>query len=154
MKTTGSGSSVSLNSSTANHLGIINKNNDSNTSKLLFGILYSLKSISTKLIDEETSPISNALKSFTLGKYRIHYLESLTNLKFILITDIIIDNLQHVLWELYSNYYIKNCVENSLSPVEFKQSTDLKEHELMGKISNYNFIHETDHFLQSLSVFE
>ncbi|KAK6464660.1 Sybindin-like family-domain-containing protein [Scheffersomyces coipomensis] len=145
--------SSSDNNNNSTTVGIVNKNNDSNGSKLLFGILYSLKSMSSKLIDEETSPIPNALKSFTLGKFRIHYFESLTNLKFILITDINIDNLQHILWELYSNYYIKNCIQNSLSPIEFKISDDLKENELTGKINNHNFIHQTDQFLQSLSVF-
>ncbi|KAK6455227.1 Sybindin-like family-domain-containing protein [Scheffersomyces xylosifermentans] len=136
-------------------VGQVNRNNDSNTSKLLFGILYSLKTISSKLIDSEESEsiISNALKSFTIGNYRIHYLESLTRLKFVLVSDNDIDNLQTVLWELYSNYFIRNVVQNSLSPVEFKQSDDIKENETSGKINNSNFINETDDFLQSLPFF-
>lgn len=122
-----------------------NKSNQSNSSQLLFGILYSLKTISLKLIDLEDS-LPNTLKSFTLGQYRVHYFESLTGLKFILVSDLAIDNLQSVLWELYSKYYLKNVVQNSLSPVEFTQVDE------GGRICNERFISETDEFIRGLPV--
>lgn len=145
-----------LDHANASGVGQVNKNNDSNASKLLFGILYSLKTISAKLIDLESeaeTAVANALKSFTIGPYRAHYLESLTRLKFVLVSDDNIDNLQAILWELYSVYYIRNVVHNGLSPIEFKQSDDFKENETVGKISNSGFITETDQFLQSLRFF-
>lgn len=121
--------------------GLINKNNGSDTSQLLFGILYSLKNMSSKLGD---STISNVLKSFSTSKYRIHFMESLTGLKFVLISDNGIDNLQNVLFELYSNFYLRNVVHNALSQVDFKDGET---------ISNRNFIIETDKFLQGLTSF-
>lgn len=130
------------------HSGSINKNNLSDTSQLLFGILYSLKLISAKLIDNEDSAMTNSLKSFTLGTFRCHYLESLTGLKFVLTTDVLIDNLQNILWELYSNYYLNNVVRNGFSPVEFKP-----ESEEYSKINNSSFITQTDAFLESLPSF-
>lgn len=126
----------------ANDNGTINKNNQSDGAKLLFGMLYSLKNMASKLGDGD---MNNLLKSFSTSKYRTHFLESATGLKFVLISDTSIDNLQNVLWELYSNYYVKNIAFNSLSAVDFKEDE---------KISNSNFIVETDKFLQSLAVFQ
>ncbi|CUM64784.1 uncharacterized protein PRCAT00002395001 [Priceomyces carsonii] len=124
-----------------NDQGLVNKNNESDTSKLLFGILYSLKNISSKLGNAE---IGNNLKSFSTARFRIHYLESASGLKFVLVSDNGVDNLQNVLWELYSNYYLNNIVFNALSPVDFQFDE---------RISNSNFIRETDEFLESLKAF-
>lgn len=133
--------------------GSINKLNNSDTSKLLFGMIYSLKNILTKLagsggFDESgtrNENILNFLKSFSTNDFRIHYYESMTNLKFILISNSEIDNLQNILWELYSNYYVKHISFNYLSAVDFKSEDD--------KINNSSFISETDNFLKSLPVF-
>ncbi|KAL6452767.1 BET5 Trafficking protein particle complex subunit BET5 [Candida maltosa Xu316] len=124
--------------------GQINKNNDSNSSKLLFGILYSLKTISNKLVDESSI---NQLKSFNLGQFKIHFYESLSNFKFILITNVEVEELSSVLFQLYSEYFIKYVVENGLSPVEFSETGEYS------KINNGRFIEETDKYLQSLSIF-
>lgn len=146
--------------------GSINKNNNSNSSQLLFGILYSLKTISSKLVDRDVEycnseekgtdplmPSANVLKSFTLGQFRIHYYESVTQLKFIIISDNQIDNLQNVLWELYSKYYLKHVVHNTFLPVEFKIADEGAQQDGFDKINNSNFINETDRFIQGLSVF-
>lgn len=125
----------------ANDHGSINKNNLSHSSKLLFGTLYSLKNMASKLGD---SDMNNLLKSFSTANFRAHYMESATGLKFVIISDNSVDNLQNVLWELYSNYYVKNIAFNSLSVVDFKENE---------KISNGNFIAGTDRFLQSLPVY-
>ena len=146
--------------------GSINKNNNSNSSQLLFGILYSLKTISSKLVDKDidyygsedqtAAPLfssANVLKSFSFGQFRIHYFESLTQLKFIIISDNQIDNLQNVLWELYSKYYLKNVVQNTFLPVEFKIPDDGIQADGFDKINNSNFINETDGFIQGLPAF-
>lgn len=139
--------------------GSINKNNNTDISKLLFGIIYSLKNISSKLAgdssnsnnNDESNEITNKtftnfLKSFSTNQFRIHYYESMTNLKFILISDNSIDNLQNILWELYSNYYVKYISLNYLSPVDFKSEND--------KINDNLFINETDNFLKNLPIFD
>lgn len=127
--------------------GDVNTDNESDMAKLLFGVLYSLKNISSKLGDGSNPSSSNFnyLKSFSTSTYRIHFMETLTNLKFVLITDNLIDDLQQILWELYSNYYLNNVTLNPLSPVDFKETE---------KITNRNFINQTDQFLQSLPIFE
>ncbi|KAI5950195.1 hypothetical protein CANMA_005385 [Candida margitis] len=133
--------------------GQINKNNDADNSKLLFGILYSLKTIAAKLVLEDS--VLNELKQLTIGQYRIHFWESLTRFKFVIITDIQVQSLQQELWQLYSHFFIRYVVENALSPVEFKWKDDdsLQENEIYGKINNGRFIQETDRYLKSLSIF-
>lgn len=133
--------------------GQINKNNDADNSKLLFGILYSLKTIATKLVSDDSAP--NELKQLTIGQFRIHFWESLTRFKFVIITDLQVQSLQHELWQLYSHFFIKYVVENALLPVEFKWKDDdtLRENEIYGKINNGKFIQETDQYLRSLPIF-
>ncbi|RLV94122.1 Trafficking protein particle complex subunit BET5 [Spathaspora sp. JA1] len=129
--------------------GLINKNNTSHSSKLLFGILYSLKSIATKLISE------NQLNSFTLGQsFRFHFWESLTSYKFVIVTGYDVDDMQPVLDRLYS-LFVSCVVSNGLSPVEFKWSDDGEKLENSGYsvIANNSFVDETDRYLQSLSIY-
>lgn len=126
--------------SQTNDLGAVNKNNDSDMTQLLFGMLYSLKSLSLKLGGTDSL---NLLRSFSTGHYRVHFLETLSNYKFALVSDLATDNLQANLWELYSNIFVKTVVFNALSPVEFGEN----------KISNSNFITESDNYLKALPMF-
>lgn len=122
------------------NLGSVNKNNTSDTAKLLFGLIHSLKNLSSKL---STSDTPNLLRSFSTGSYRVHYLESLTSFKFVLLSDLDTENLQPQLWDLYSSVFLKTVVFNALSPMEFGD----------GKISNASFIQQSDKYLQALPVF-
>lgn len=126
--------------------GQINKSNDSNSSKLLFGILYSLKTISNKLANDEETEM-NELKSFTIGSFKVHFWESLSRFKFVIVTNGEVSQLSDVLFELYLNYFIKYVVKNGLMPVEFTAEGEYS------KINNGKFIEETDNYLQSLSIF-
>lgn len=118
----------------------MNKNNNSDTAKLLFGLIYSLKNLSSKLA---TSDSQNLLRSFSTGAYRVHFLESLSNYKFVLLSDLDTENLQNALWDLYSTVFLKTVVHNALSPVEFGEN----------RISNASFIQQSDNYLLALPVF-
>jgi len=91
----------------------------------------------------------------TIGQFRIHFWESLTRFKFVIISDLQVQSLQHELWQLYSQFFIKYVVENALLPVEFKWKDDdtLRENEIYGKIHNDRFIQETDKYIKSLPIF-
>lgn len=118
--------------------GSINKNNDSDSSKLLFGVMYSLKNIASKLGDSET--VFNNMRSFSTGSMRVHMMELATGLRFVLVSGLEVDNLQGVLRELYTNHYLKWVVYNGLSPVEMGSQ----------KIGGA-FVSETDKYLQAIS---
>lgn len=122
-------------------VGSVNKNNDSDMAKLLFGLLYSLKNLSQKLGSDPES--TNLLRLFSTGTYRIHFLESLSNFKFVLVSDLATENLQPQLWRLYSSIFLNTVVYNALSPVEFGEL----------KIQNSSFIKESDAFLTALPNF-
>ncbi|OBA21066.1 hypothetical protein METBIDRAFT_11644 [Metschnikowia bicuspidata var. bicuspidata NRRL YB-4993] len=134
--------------------GTVNKNNDSDMAQLLFGVVYSLKSLSAKLGATESSdnlgsdpgalpPAANTLRSFSTGHYRVHFLESLSNFKFALVTDLQVDNLQAQLWELYSTVFVGHVLRNALAPVEFGTS----------KLNSAEFTSLSDAYLSSLPVF-
>lgn len=73
----------------------------------------------------------------------MHFLESLTNYKFVLLSDLDTEDLQPELWNLYSSVFVKTVVRNALSPVEFGEN----------RISNASFIQQSDTYLQALPVF-
>ncbi|CAH2353990.1 trafficking protein particle complex subunit Bet5p [[Candida] railenensis] len=126
--------------------GAVNKSNESDASKLLFGLIYSLKNISTKLgTQANTTQSQNLLKSFATQNYRIHLYETASGLRFALISDVGLDNLQAVLHRIYTEIYLRTVVHNSLSPIDFRAGE---------KISNSNFILEVDSLIQGLSVFQ
>lgn len=78
--------------------------------------------------------------SFRTGQYKLHYYETATNIKFVMLTDIATQNMRNVLHQIYVNLYVEygmscfNClclvglvgvvaddclvVKNPLSPVE------------------------------------
>lgn len=123
-----------------NDPGLVNKSNDSDMAKLLFGMVYSLKNLSVKLGPDDSF---NVLRSFSTSHYRIHFSESLSNFKFALVSDLEVENLQDALWHLYREVFVKTVVHNALSPVEFGD----------GKISNVSFTRACDNFLRSLPQF-
>ena len=58
--------------------------------------------------------------SFRTGEYKLHYYETPTNLKFVMLTDTKTNNLRVVLHQIYVNLYVEYVVKNPLSPVEHK----------------------------------
>lgn len=124
-----------------NDPGSVNKSNESDMAKLLFGMVYSLKNLSLKLGPEDSF---NILRSFSTCHYRIHFSESLSNFKFALISDLSVENLQDALWHLYSNVFVNTVVLNALSPVEFGETY----------ISNTSFTRASDNYLRTLPQFQ
>lgn len=140
--------------------GSINKNNNSNETKLLFGMFHSLKTVTSKLVNQDDVQLEkNVLKSFSFGQYKVHFYESLTELKFVILTDISVTNLDSILWTIYSVYYLKNIVYNPLSNVEFtifvhdSKTKNSKKKKDQFYIDDPNFIEETDDYLKSLHFF-
>ncbi|KAI9850478.1 MAG: TRAPP subunit bet5 [Thelocarpon superellum] len=81
--------------------------------KLIFGTIFSLRNMVRKLGGPEDSFIS-----YRTGQYKLHYYETPTNLKFVMLTDTKTNNLRIVLHQIYVNLYVEYVVKNPLSPVE------------------------------------
>ncbi|CCX11804.1 Longin-like domain-containing protein [Pyronema domesticum] len=81
--------------------------------KLVFGVVFSLRNMVRKLSGPEDNFVS-----YRTGSYKLHYYETATNLKFVMLTDVKMSNLRVVLHQIYVNLYVEYVTKNPLSPVE------------------------------------
>jgi hypothetical protein len=72
--------------------------------KLVFGVVFSLRNMTRKLTDEDS------FVSYKTSKYRLHYYETPSNLRFVLLTDPGLDNQLVVLKQIYVSYYLEYVV--------------------------------------------
>ncbi|KAG7834238.1 hypothetical protein KL943_003534 [Ogataea angusta] len=133
--------------------GTVNTQNNNNTSKLLFGTLFSLRKIAVSLCtpqaetqqEEEfnTSNLNNfnTLQSFHTLNYKCHYYETMNGLRFVVVTHPAARNLQSSLIEIYHSIYLPTIVRNPLAPVEYRADE---------VISNDRFVHAIDEYWTSL----
>ncbi|KAG7890075.1 hypothetical protein KL936_002749 [Ogataea polymorpha] len=148
--------SSTLNSQKAQDLiqkGTVNTQNNNNTSKLLFGTLFSLRKIAVSLCtpqaetpqEEEFNASNlnsfNSLQSFHTLNYKCHYYETMNGLRFVVVTHPAARNLQSSLVEIYHSIYLPAIVRNPLMPVEYREDE---------VISNERFIRAIDEYWTSL----
>lgn len=56
--------------------------------------------------------------SYRTGEYKLHYYETPTNMKFVMLTDIETKNLRLYLHQIWANLFVEYVVKNPLSPIE------------------------------------
>ncbi|KAF2151212.1 trafficking protein particle complex 1 [Myriangium duriaei CBS 260.36] len=81
--------------------------------KLIFGSVFSLRRMVRQLGGEDDSFLS-----YRTGEYKLHYFETPTSLKFVMLTDTRIGNMRTVLHQIWANLYVEYVVKNPISPVE------------------------------------
>ncbi|KAL8710910.1 MAG: hypothetical protein Q9220_004509 [cf. Caloplaca sp. 1 TL-2023] len=81
--------------------------------KLVFGTVFSLRNMIRKLGGQDDNFIS-----YRTGHYKLHYYETPTSLKFVMVTDTKTNNLRIVLHQIYVSLYVEYVVKNPLSPAE------------------------------------
>ncbi|EXJ88243.1 hypothetical protein A1O1_05173, partial [Capronia coronata CBS 617.96] len=84
-----------------------------NDAKLVFGTVFSLRNIVRKLGGEDDSFLS-----YRTSQYKLHYYETPTNIKFVMLTDTKSGSMRIALQQIYVNCYVEFVVKNPLSPVE------------------------------------
>ncbi|KAJ5081355.1 hypothetical protein NUU61_009619 [Penicillium alfredii] len=82
-------------------------------SKLVFGTVFSLRNMVRKLGGEEDNFIS-----YTTSQYKLHYYETPTNIKFVMLTDLKSPSMHIALQQIYINLFVEYVVKNPLSPTE------------------------------------
>uniref|UniRef100_A0A8C4X1N9 Trafficking protein particle complex subunit n=1 Tax=Eptatretus burgeri TaxID=7764 RepID=A0A8C4X1N9_EPTBU len=96
--------------------------------KLMYGMLFSLKSFIKKL---SPTDVKEGFLSYQTSKYKLHYYETPTGIKIVMNTDIAVGNVRDVLQRAYSTIYVDFVVRNPLcsldEPIQselFKQKID------------------------------
>ncbi len=82
-----------------------------NRYKLIFGLLFSMKSFVKNITPNRTVDF---FKSFTTSNYKLHYAEFLNGLRFVCITTLIKGDLTSNLKEIFSAFYVNFISKNVL----------------------------------------
>jgi hypothetical protein len=77
--------------------------------KLIFGLLFSMKSFIKNL---STRKNEDSLKAYSTNSYKLHYLELLNGLRFLLLTKPMKQDLNNLLKEIYSSLYVTFISKN------------------------------------------
>ncbi|KAJ4353162.1 Trafficking protein particle complex subunit BET5 [Ascochyta clinopodiicola] len=81
--------------------------------KLIFGLVFSLRNMVTKL-----GGTDDTFLSYRTGEYKLHYYETPTRMKFVMLTDTKVPNLRQYLYQIWANLYVEYVVKNPLAPTE------------------------------------
>jgi hypothetical protein len=81
--------------------------------KLIFGLVFSLRNMVTKL-----GGADDTFLSYRTGDYKLHYYETPTRMKFVMLTDTKVPNLRQYLYQIWANLYVEYVVKNPLAPTE------------------------------------
>ncbi|KAK9459064.1 Longin-like domain-containing protein [Lipomyces oligophaga] len=108
--------------------------------KLVFGVVFSLRNIVSKLSGEK-----EAFFTYKTSKYRLHFFETLTNLRFVMITDLSVEGVRPILEQIYAGLFVEYVVKNPLSP---------PEHIGGEGVNNELFSLGLDRFLRPLAIFD
>jgi len=105
-----SGSSVTSNGeATTGRKGMSHSDDE----KLIFGLVFSLRNMVQKLGGED-----DTFLSYRTGEYKLHYYETPTRMKFVMLTDTKQNNMRPYLHQIWANLYVEFVVKNPLAPTE------------------------------------
>ncbi|CCH59448.1 hypothetical protein TBLA_0B06230 [Henningerozyma blattae CBS 6284] len=124
--------------------GIINAKQNEETSKLLYGVIFSLRSVTRQLSSDSKQ---SDIKSISTGKYRIHIYCTATGLWFILLSDFKQQYYTQVLQHIYGHIYVKYITHNLLIPSDLAENENEKRGQGVKRITNKNFIKSLETFL-------
>lgn len=104
------GSEVKLNGNATRPRMALSAEDDA---KLIFGAVFSLRNMVRKLGGED-----DTFLSYRTSQYKLHYYETPTNIKFVMLTDTKSGSMRIALHQIYVSIYVEYVVKNPLSPVE------------------------------------
>jgi hypothetical protein len=103
--------------------------------KLIIGLLKAIGQFNTKTAPSESSVFQN----YTTSTYKLHYFETGTGLKFVLLSDPRTPALAAELRQIYSDYYVEYVSKNPL-------------YQLGTPITCNLFLHSLDSFVKALKI--
>jgi hypothetical protein len=100
--------------------------------KLIFGTIFSLRRIVRQLGGDDDSFLS-----YRTGEYKMHYFETPTQLKFVMLTDTRVGNMRTVLHQIWATLYVEYVVKNPLSPVEHPKGVGVSNQLFEGGLESF-----------------
>uniref|UniRef100_A0A915KHW3 Trafficking protein particle complex subunit n=1 Tax=Romanomermis culicivorax TaxID=13658 RepID=A0A915KHW3_ROMCU len=94
----------------------------SEENKLLYGMLISLKSFSSKLAPFDCKA---TVRSFTTNQYKMTYFETPTNFKFVMNTDRNAPSVHDLLRQIYAEIYVPYVTKNRLAPLNDEINSEI-----------------------------
>ncbi|WYZ40175.1 hypothetical protein EsH8_IV_000516 [Colletotrichum jinshuiense] len=96
-------------------------NSAKDDAKLIFGTVFSLRNMVRKLGGED-----DAFISYRTSGYKLHYYETPSSLRFVMLTDTATLSMRNVLHQIYINLWVEYVVKNPLAPAEHKGGEGVK----------------------------
>lgn len=100
-------------------LSMTNERQTENRYKLIFGLLFSMKSFVKNISPNKSLDF---FKNFSTSNFKLHYLELLNGLRFIILSTPMKMDLSQYLKDIYSAYYVnfisKNIMINKEKPIK------------------------------------
>lgn len=100
-------------------LNVTNKKNNDNRYKLIFGLLFSMKSFVKSISPNKTA---DYFKSFATSNFKLHYIEILNGLRLVFLSGPTNLDLGTYLKDIYSAFYVnyisKNILINKDEPIK------------------------------------
>jgi hypothetical protein len=100
--------------------------------KLIFGTIFSLRRIVRQLGGDDDSFLS-----YRTGEYKMHYFETPTQLKFVMLTDTRVGNMRTVLHQIWATLYVEYVVKNPLSPIEHPKGVGVSNQLFEGGLESF-----------------
>ncbi|EMC97173.1 hypothetical protein BAUCODRAFT_87847 [Baudoinia panamericana UAMH 10762] len=88
---------------------------DADDAKLIFGTVFSLRRMVRQLGGADDSFLS-----YRTGEYKLHYFETPTQLKFVMLTDPRAGNMRTVLHQIWATLFVEYVVKSPLAPTEHR----------------------------------
>ncbi|KAJ3105570.1 TRAPP subunit bet5 [Phlyctochytrium planicorne] len=82
--------------------------------KLVYGVVFSLRNVVTKLVTGK--PSNEGFISYKTNVYKLHYYETLSGMKFVLMTDPDCESMRDTLRQIFGSIYVEYVVKNPLQP--------------------------------------
>ncbi|XP_070537796.1 trafficking protein particle complex subunit 1-like [Ptychodera flava] len=106
--------------------------------KLMYGMIFSMKSFISRM---SPTDYKDGFLNFKTNKYKLHFYETPSGLKFIMNTDLSVGNTRDVLHQIFSQIYIEFVVKNPMCRLGEPITSEL-------------FRHKLDNFVRGLPFFQ